>query len=168
MRDKIENGASNGERRATCSNAVFRDRPSAFLCNQLYVGLEAQLVAGTRHEVLGTCCNTGLEVGRIVQKIARGSANFLVLLQECLESLESPANLLLADIGHLEDLPEASLLPVVAAGNEDTASDDGILRFAFEELRVIRDSEQELCRLCGGLRDVLRVAQRCDLAVGGL
>lgn len=82
--------------------------------------------------------------------------------------LLTSANLLLGHVRHLEDLSEATLLPVITASNENTARDDGVLRLALEQLCVIRDTEEQFGCLSSRLADVLRVAQGGDLAVCGL
>lgn len=84
------------------------------------------------------------------------------------EVIHTSANLFLGHIRHLEDLSEAALLSMVTASDEDAARNNGVLRFALEQLVVIRDTEEQLGRLSSRFADVLRVAQCGDLAVGSL
>jgi hypothetical protein len=62
MRDKVEDCASDGEWRTTCSDTSVCDHTSAFFCNKLYSCWKTKLVASTGHEVLRTCRATSLEV----------------------------------------------------------------------------------------------------------
>lgn len=57
---------------------------------------------------------------------------------------------------------------MVAARNEDTSCDDGVLRLSLEQLRIVCHPEEQFRSLSGGLGYVLRVAKCCDLTVGSL
>lgn len=172
MRDEVETGASNREWRATSSDALLGDDGGAVLGNKLHTCWQTKLGTSTRHEDFGT----GSVVPKIIVRVYdspvsskhRAALQLLLALQKGLEGLECTANLLLGHVCHLEDFTEAALLLHGAACNEDAAGNDGVLRLALEQLGIVGLAVEMLCSLGRGPADVLRVAQRGDLAKGGL
>lgn len=98
----------------------------------------------------------------------RAALLLLHLLQEGLECFECAAHLLLGHICHLKDLAEATLLLHLAAGDEDAAGNNGVLRFALEQFRIVGLAKKMFGCLGCWPRDVLGVTQRGDLTEGGL
>jgi hypothetical protein len=168
VRNEIETGAGDRERRTTSGNAVFGDETRALFGDELNETFEIELGAGTRHKRLCAGGVLGSEVGSIQDGL---TVLVLLLLQPLdvgFECLECATHLLLRHVRHLEDFTETAVLLVLAAGYENAAGDNSVLRLALEQLLIVCHSEQHLgCVLCS-LADVLRVAERGDLTKGGL
>lgn len=99
MRDEVEDCACDGEWRATCSDAGIGDHTSAFFRHKLYACWKTKLVASTGHEVLRARRAASLEAGRVVEDVARPSADLLILLQECFQGWEQSV----MPVSHLAD-----------------------------------------------------------------
>lgn len=91
----------------------------------------------------------------------------LVILEELLQHLECPADLLLGDFGESEDLAEGSRGIGLAAGDEDASGDDDFGRLPLEVLGVVGHLEDVLGGVLRGLGNVHSIAEVGDLAVCG-
>ena len=74
--------------------------------------------------------------------------------EELLQSFEDPSDLCFGDFSQGEDFAEGAIDFALTASNEDTASDYGFLRFAFECSSIVDHLEEML----GSIRYVLRNA----------
>lgn len=65
-------------------------------------------------------------------------------IEELLKSLKDPSNLCLGDFGQSKYLSKGSRHTQLAAGNEEAASNNCVLRFAFEGFGIVNFLEQML------------------------
>lgn len=133
---------------------------------------KTELLTGPTYEAFGAGSRTRAVVVGVQDGSVAGNRRAALLLlhplQEGLEGFECATHLLLCHVCHLEDLTEATLLFHLAAGDEDAASNDGVLRFALEQTSIIGLAVKMLGCLRCWPGDVLGVTQRGDLTEGRL
>ena len=137
----VDTGSRHRQRRSAGEigdrGALLGQAPRDLLGEVVLLEAEARAVAGA--QLIGARGSLGILVGVGAETILSGLG---VALDEFLEALVDPADFLLGHGREGVDLSERPADVVGSAGNEDAAGDDGLGRFALEELGIVNHLEE--------------------------
>lgn len=165
--DEVDAGGGDGQRRSATDAHILlaingdgaRDAGDSLLV------LETELRDETTAEI--SRAGRGVLIGR--DGVETHSSLLLILipdpLQEGGQLAEYPPDLLLADIGQVEDFLEGTRYVVLATGDEDASSDNDFLRLALEDLVLVDELEDVLGSVGHVLAHVDGVAEGYNLLV---